>query len=157
MAEKLATPKITAFLAAIRAYPNITEAAKAAGIDRRAHYQRLERDPAYKERFLSAYREGIEALEDAAIRRAQRGVRKLVVYHGAPVMVPKDPNDPEGPKVWLYEREYSDQLMSLLLKGKKPDVYSERVKQEISGEGGGPVKVEVVFVKPKPGDDQGNG
>lgn len=132
-------PKTLAFFAALRTYPNVSAAAKAAGVSRRAHYQRLERNPRYKAAFLEVYSQGIEALEDEAVRRAM-GIGRPLVYHGVPVV------DEEGKPVMTME--YSDTLMLALLKAKKPDVYSERVKQEIAGEGGGPVKLEVVFVRP---------
>lgn len=130
MAEKK-TPKISAFLAAIRKYPNITAAAKAAGISREAHYRRLEDDEKYRVEFERAYSDGIAAIEDEAIRRAVRGVQRPVLYHGLPVMIPKDPDDPEGGSTPLMETEYSDSLITLLLKAKKPEEYKERIEQKV--------------------------
>lgn len=45
----------------------------------------------------------------------------------------------------------SDRLLEFLLKGLKPEVYGDRMKQELTGANGGPVESrhEIVFVKPK--------
>lgn len=114
-------------------YPSITSAAKAAGISREAHYRRYERDQAYRVAFDKAYREGVDALEDEAVRRATRGVRMPVLYHGMPVMILKDPTDPEGPQIPLMKVEYSDQLLIRLLEAKKPDEFKQRVHNEVTG------------------------
>jgi hypothetical protein len=140
-------PQTLAFLAALRVCPSITKAAKAAGITREAHYRRLERDPDYKPAFEQAYREGIDSLEDEAVRRAT-GMQRPVLYHGQPVFTREDPNDPESKLVPVMDVEYSDTLLLALLKAKKPELYKERVEQEISGKGGEPVGLQVVFVDP---------
>jgi len=146
--------KAAAFLAAIRVYPSITAAAHAAGISRESHYRNLERSGKYRTAFDRAYKQGIQALEDEAVRRALSGVQRPVLYHGKPVTVPIDPAKPRGKRQVLMETEYSDTLMQMLLKAKKPDEYRERVTQEVSGPGGGPIdnKLEIVFVRAKPAD-----
>ena len=140
--------RVSAFLAALRITPSITVAAKCAGIDRSAHYRRLERDEAYKAAFEAALKIGVDSLEAEAIRRAHYGVRKPVMYHGKPVRVPIDPAKPRGKKEILYEVEYSDTLLLALLKAKKPDEYRDRVSAELTGKGGGPIdtRLEIVFV-----------
>jgi hypothetical protein len=133
MADKKPTPRIQAFLAAIRVDPSITHAAKAAGISREAHYRRYERDAAYRPIFDKAFRQGIDALEDEAIRRAKRGVKSVILYHGQPVMMLIDPNDPSKGMTPLLKTEYSDQLLIRLLEAKKPDEYKQRVQNEHTG------------------------
>ncbi len=129
------SPRMRAFLAAIRITPQLTVAAKVAGIGRSAHYRELERNPLYRVAFDAAYQEGVDGLEAEAIRRAQYGFRKLVVYHGSPVLVPRDPARPphkkRNPLVPLYETEYSDQLLLALLRAKKPSEYKDRVEHEL--------------------------
>lgn len=141
------SPLIRAFLAAIRTWPSVTVAARAAGISREAHYRQLERSPQYKAAYEEAYRQGIDSLEDEAVRRAQHGVRRPIMYHGKPVMVPTDPakraNERTNPKIPLYETEYSDTLMLALLRAKKPDEYREKLSAELTGKGGGPLVITV--------------
>jgi hypothetical protein len=149
------SPLIRAFLAAIRVWPSVTVAARAAGIAREAHYRQLERSPQYAAAFAAAMRQGIDSLEDEAIRRAQNGVRRPVMYHGKPVMVPTDPAKRAGkknPKVPLYETDYSDTLMLAILKAKKPDEYREKLSTELTGKDGAPLeaRLEVVFVSKAP-------
>ena len=132
MADKKFPPKISAFLAAIQLTPDITLAAKAAGVNRSAHYQAMKRDPDYRAAFEEAYLIGVEALEDAVVRRVQRGVKRLKFYHGSPVTMHTDPNDPESPLVYVYERDYSDGLASLVLKAKKPLEYKDRVEHDVT-------------------------
>ena len=141
--------RVSAFLAALRITPSITVAAKCAGIDRSAHYRRLERDEAYKAAFEAALKIGVDSLEAEAIRRAHYGVRKPVMYHGKPVRVPMYPAKPRGKKEILYEVEYSDTLLIALLRAKKPGEYRDRVSAELTGKDGGPIdhKLEIVFVK----------
>jgi len=119
------------FLAAIRLTPSVSVAAKVAGVNRSAHYRTLERNPLYKAAFNEAYRLGIEALEDELVRRSQHGVKRLKLYHGSPVKMLEDPNDPESRVVYHYEVEYSDQLAALLMRAKKPLEYRDRVEHEL--------------------------
>ena len=39
-------------------------------------------------------------------------------------------------------RKYSDALLTLLLKGAKPDKYKDRVQSEVSGPGGAPIELD---------------
>lgn len=125
--------KADAFLAAYRLTASVTEAAKAAKIDRTLHYRWLKNE-AYAAAFAEAEREAAETLEDEAVRRATAGVLEPVFY--------------QGRKVGAVRR-YSDGLMQFLLRGFKPHKYS--AKAEITGPGGGPIEaaLQVTFVTPK--------
>lgn len=138
-------PKTLAFLAAIRKYPNITSASKAAGVRREAHYRRLEGNPAYREAFDRAFREGIDACEEEAVRRSVIGVSRPVLYHGKPVWVEVDPGNPDAGLRLLMETEYSDTLLLAILRARKPE-YREKVEQQLVGKDGERLKLEVVFV-----------
>jgi len=124
-------PKTRAFLAAITEMPNVSWAAKAAGIRREAHYRRLKCDPAYKEAFEAAWELGCDALEERAIVRAMEGVQEPVFYQGEEV----------GYVTRYYHTEF-------LLRGAKPEKYRER--HEHSGPNGGPLQSEITikFVAP---------
>jgi hypothetical protein len=134
MSKPKPAPKTRAFLAAIRLMPSITMAAKAAGIRRELHYRRLKKDEAYRKAFEESWESGCGALEDRAIERAMEGTLRPVFWKGKAVGA---------------VREYPEGLMQFLLRGALPKKYREQVSHEIGGVGGGPVSVEVTFVKPQ--------
>ncbi|WP_236687592.1 hypothetical protein [Chromobacterium subtsugae] len=113
------------FLLALADTANVSAAAKKARISRR-HMYRLRKD---NEDLAAAWKEaialGTAALEDEAARRAMEGTLKPVFY--------------KGTKVGTV-REYSDTLLIFLLKARDPEKYADRVKQELTGKGGGPLQ-----------------
>jgi hypothetical protein len=129
-------PKITAFLAAIRVLPCIERAAKAAGINKAAHYAKLHTDQKYAKAFSVALQIGIDAISDVAVERAAIGWEEPVIYQGAvcyPLKQDKKtkkwvPNVKAGP---LTVRRIDNRLVEFVLKNRHPE-YRERV--EVSGE-----------------------
>lgn len=115
-----------AFLAAFRTTCRVTQAAKAVGIDPTLHYKWLLEDPEYRVAFLQTRDQAAQILEDEAVRRAHEGVKKPMYYRGKPVFHGKT-------RSYVYETEYSDQLLSLLLKRFRPDDYRERTETQITG------------------------
>ena len=125
------------FLAEYERCCHISQAAEAAGIERRSHYYWLQHDPDYRQRFEQSDAIAIRALEDEAARRAMHGVDEPVFHQG---------------EVCGTVRKYSDRLLEFLLKGRDPSRYGDRFRQELSGPGGGPVEVRTlmpVFDTPK--------
>ena len=110
-ADAITRRKRTAFLAAFAELGTITHAARAAGVERKSHYNWL-KDPEYAVAFADAQEESIEALESEARRRAVVGNEKPV-YQG-------------GELVGTI-REYSDTLLIFLMKAARPAVYRDRV------------------------------
>lgn len=96
-------------------------------------------DGTYKDdfcvRWAAAYEDGVDVLEDAAHRRAVHGVEKPV-YQGG-VMVGTI-------------TEYSDTLLNLALRGKKPERYNTE-RHELSGPNGAaiPMAMEIEFIDSK--------
>jgi hypothetical protein len=92
----------------------ISKAAQKAGITRQAHYNWLKDDKSgrYRKAYETADKMAADLLEEEAFRRAVEGDLQVVYYKGEEV----------GKR-----RVYSDQLLSLLLKGKKPQ-YRENVE-----------------------------
>ena len=129
-------PKISAFLAAIRVLPCIERAAKAANINKAAHYSKLHTDPRYAKEFSTALQIGIDALSDVAVERASIGWEEPVIYQGMlcyPLKQDKKtkkwvPNRKAGP---LTIRRIDNRLVEFVLKNRHPE-YRERV--EVSGE-----------------------
>ena len=74
-----------------------------------------------------------DKLEAEARRRAVDGIEKGVYYQGTLVDT---------------ERQYSDSLLTTLLKAKRPDEFAER--KQITGAGGGPLTVVVRTFGPPP-------
>lgn len=93
----------------------LAEAVKIANTGKTTHYRWMETDEEYKEAFRKAEEIRNDRLEDLAFQRASA------------------------------IRNPSDTLLIFLLKGAKPHKYKERVAQEITGENGNPVQINVVF------------
>ncbi|MBQ6481737.1 MAG: hypothetical protein IJI45_11515 [Anaerolineaceae bacterium] len=85
----------------------ISKAAKKAHISRQTHYDWLKNDNKgfYRRAFELADKMAADLLEEEAFRRAVEGDLQVVYYKGEEVG---------------RRRVYSDQLLSILLKGKKP-------------------------------------
>ena len=124
MAPDRSLKKRAEFLEALSELCNVSRACKVVGVARRTVYQWRENDPDFDQEFVRARRVGAEALEDEAVRRAHEGVEKRVFYKGELVDT---------------VREYSDTLLIFLLKGAKPEVYKDRVANELSGPNGEPL------------------
>ena len=92
-------------------------AAETCGISRRTVYNWRDESEDFAKRLADAQDLGdhvqIEKLEREADRRARDGIDKGIYYEGERVAV---------------ERQYSDTLLMFRLKGKKPDMYRERVE-----------------------------
>lgn len=123
------------FLDALAEGKSPTYAAEAAGISRASAYEWRNADESFAARWLEAADQGIDKMEDEAHRRAVHGVERPVFQGGIEVG---------------RVQEYSDSLMTLMLKGRRGKVYNtDRV--EHTGEGGKPIahSVEVEFVSAK--------
>ncbi len=156
---KIRHPKKRTFLAAIANTANIVRAAEIAGIDRDNHYLWMKKDPEYAAAFEIAWKRGADVLEAEAVRRAYEGVIKPVFYGGKRAIdVVQNPDgsikrDKDGKPVGIPAavREYSDPLLIFLLKGRNPQVFADRVRQEHSGDPRGPLEIVVRKLDPPPG------
>jgi hypothetical protein len=117
--EILQTARQQRFLAAFSACGSLTQAARWAKIHRHTHYDWLENDPTYKPAFEAAEKRAARSLEDEAVRRAHEGIRKAVRYKG---------------KVVGYETEFSDSLLTTLLKATNPEKFRDRIDQRHSND-----------------------
>lgn len=115
---RIARLKKQQFLANFALTGNVQEAAQAAGIGRRTHYDWLKQDQAYATQYGHASEDAADRMEREAYRRAVEGTDKPVY---------------QGGELVGHVREYSDTLLIFLLKGVRPEKYRERVDH--SGKG----------------------
>lgn len=112
-------PVESAFLRALSATANVTEAARAAGISRQTAYERRESDPDFAAAWRDALEESCDALEREARRRAIEGTEEPVFYKGD-----------ECGRI----RRYSDTLLIVLLNAHRPEKYRRNTKVEHDGQ-----------------------
>ena len=105
-----------AFLEALAETASVSRAAELSGIGRARWYACRRRDPAFAAAWDEALDQGTDALEDEAVRRALEGVDKPVF---------------RGNEIVGHLREYSDRLLVLMLKARRPEKFKERGSGEV--------------------------
>ena len=110
--ERYRRAKQSAFLLVFGRIGSVTGAAREAGVSRSTHYNWLETDLDYAEQFENTNEELADALEEEARRRALEGVDEPVYYRGE--------------RVGSF-RKYSDALLILLLRAKRPEQFRDSV------------------------------
>ncbi len=113
----------------------ITAASKLCGVDRAMHYRWLqdkEKYPEYGGQFL-------EASEMAADRAEAEMVRRGIIGWEEPVFG-KLPGKETGTGKVGSRRMFSDRMLELCLKARRPEKFRER--HEHTGAGGGPIQVQ---------------
>lgn len=133
--DKRLDAKKQTYLAALRRGLTHSEAAAEADAGHRTVYH-WRKNAEFEEDVLDAYNTGTALFEAECRRRALHGILKPI-YQG-------------GKRVGTV-REFSDRLLEVKLRSRAPDRYRDRVSQEITGAGGGPVtgKIEIELVSPK--------
>lgn len=116
------------FLECFAACGSLTEAAQAAGVRHQRHYEWLARDPQYAQRFAEAERRVTDLAEAAAVKRGVLGLDEPVFG--------RLPGRDTGSGVIGTRKVYSDRLLELLLRARRP----ERYRQD---QGAAPVQVQV--------------
>ena len=106
------------FLAKLAAGYSVKAAVAESAMSRAWFYRERYDDPAFAEAWDEALEEGTDALEDEALRRGRDGVEEPIVTMGK---VARD----EAGNV-LTVRRYSDSLLTLLLKARRPEKFKER-------------------------------
>lgn len=95
----------------------------------KAMSQWRQQDRAFGDLCREAEEACIDRLEQEAVRRAMHGVADVVIHGGKIVMDPRTSDDPDGPKP-LLKRTYSDGLMMFILKGRRRDVYGDKLETD---------------------------
>ena len=121
LTPKQATKAKYAFLEDYVRWANISSACIAAAVTRATYYLWREKDPKFDAACNLANEAATERLEREAWRRATEGspYRRTSYWHGEPVGTDE--------KV-----EYSDNLMMLLLRARRPDLYREKVDMSVT-------------------------
>ncbi len=117
------------FLKAIVDGLHVRDACVKANVNGIQPYKRRDVDPEFAAAWKEASTIGTEALELEAERRAFHGTLKPVFHRG---------------KQCGLIREYSDTLITFLLRARKPATYRETQKHEHSGADGGPLAITLV-------------
>lgn len=89
---------------------SIRVACKAAGIARGTYSMWRETDPEFLALYEDAFEDGTDTIEDEATRRAVTGVTQDVYHQG---------------EVCGQKQVYSDQLMTFMLRGRRPSLYGD--------------------------------
>jgi hypothetical protein len=114
--EKDVLAWVPVFLDAIAEGKSVTSAAKRAKVHPTVVHGKRRKDPAFRSAWCEAAEIGTRLMEQEAQRRAYHGVLKPVFYKGVKC---------------ASVREYSDNLLMFLLKGRKPQVYREGAEDSV--------------------------
>jgi hypothetical protein len=109
------------FLKALAETGSVSRAAKIAGVSLRRPAEWRSVDPAFAQEWEDAMEQAADKLEAEAWRRAVEGVDEPVVSMGQIV------RNQDGSMLTM--RRYSDQLLTMLLRGAKPDKYGPQSLQ----------------------------
>lgn len=138
-----------AFLAALRQMPVVQHACDTVGIQRCTAYRARKADDALREAWDEAMEAGVDRAEQAAFKRGVDGFEEPVIDKGRLCFVYERYLDESEQEQWrmklnangqpipLTVRKHSDAMLSLVLKGRRKQVYADRT--ELTGANGGPV------------------
>lgn len=124
------------FLDTLRQGRTVQSGADAAGVDRSTVYLIRKRDKDFEKLWDDAYETGTDRVEEEATRRAFVGYKK-------PVFVKVGRYNAEGKRVGedVVAREetvFSDRLMEIMMRARRPQKFRERVDHTHAGKKGAP-------------------
>lgn len=121
MPSKKTAARTRAVLEALEAGATYAEAAKSGGISYQTLRQWRAKDQRFDQACMLSIEAGTDLIEAEARRRAVDGVAKPVGFH-------------QGRHTGLFVRDYSDQLLVLLLKARRPELYRDSQTKQISAD-----------------------
>lgn len=119
MPVKKTKARLRAILSALEAGATYAEAARVAQISYSTIRYWRQKDEDFAEACKVAFEAGTDLIETEARRRAVEGVEKPVGFH-------------QGRHTGLYVRDYSDSLLVLLLKARRPEMYKDQASKSDS-------------------------
>jgi hypothetical protein len=129
--DKIIQRKKDRFLQCFEETGNISKSAEIAGINRRDHYDWLKNDEKYVDAFAKSAQIAGDSLEAEGFKRALEGWEEPVFYQGEQTAT---------------IRKFSDTLLIFLLKGAKPNKYSDRSLHTLQNPDGSAANlVQVIF------------
>jgi len=140
------------FLEALRASPNVTQAAKVARVNRQHTYWSRQNDPLFNMVVEDALAMAVDRVEDFAFTVSTgpgletKEVRRTVKREWDPDL--KKMRVVEDITVEIEGRLVSPQMAMFLLAAHRKDTYSKKARVEHTGEDGGPVVVEHQIYRP---------
>lgn len=108
-----------AFLAALRNFGVVRAACEASKVPRSTATTHRKNNARFAALWDEALEDFADSLESEALRRARDGTVKGIYYKG---------------ELTNTEHEYSDQLMAIMLKAKRPDQYGDKLTVKIEPE-----------------------
>jgi DsbC/DsbD-like thiol-disulfide interchange protein len=105
----------SAFCTALAETANVTRSCKIAELGRTTAYLWRNSDTDFAKAWDAALERGTDALEDEAVRRGHEGTEKPVY---------------QGGKLVGTVREYSDTMLTIMLKARRPDKFKDRATIE---------------------------
>lgn len=109
------------FLEELSQVPNVTRAARLAGVSRKTAYNHKNSNDAFSAAWDEAIEEAVDLLEQEMWRRAVEGTDKPIIHKG---------------EVTGTMKEYSDTLAIFLAKAHRPERFRERYEHTGSGANG---------------------
>lgn len=107
------------FLEELTNIPNISRAARIAGVDRTLAYYHRNNNEAFARAWDAALEVGVDRLEEEMWRRAVEGTDKPVTYQG---------------EITATYKEYSDTLAIFLAKAHRPEKFRDNIDITSGGE-----------------------
>lgn len=134
---------------------SVAAAAQAAGIERSTAFDWKNADPEFAAQWDDALNWQGDLLEDEAHRRAVIGIDEPLTHQGHFTYARDEVTgelirDAEGRPIPLTQKRYSDPLLMMLLKGRKPERYGDKKTATLAlsqGEGADARKFEIEFVE----------
>ncbi len=115
------------FLEHMKATGNVTGAAAAVGKARSGAYALRARDKEFADAWDDAHGQFVDMVEGEAVQRAVHGTQRAVTYQG---------------KVTDHVMDKSDRLLEFILKGHRPERYSDKMR--LAGHDGREIIIKVV-------------
>jgi len=129
MSDEKATPKKSngfyewskTFLDELSKNPNVSRAARIAGVNRATAYKHKKSNDAFSAAWDEAIEEAVDVMEEEMWRRAVEGTNRPIIHKG---------------EVTGTFKEYSDTLMIFLAKAHRPERFRERYEHRGTGDNG---------------------